>query len=66
MVVADAFSHSTQEAEAGRDLYEFEVSLVYRVGLRTARDTQRNTLLKTNTNKRGFYNLNSPSDPVSR
>ena len=45
---------------------EFEVRMVYRVGLRTARDTQRNPVLKTNKNKRGFYNLKSPSYPVSR
>jgi hypothetical protein len=39
-VVAHAFNPSTWEAEAGRFLSEFEVSLVYRVSSRAARATQ--------------------------
>jgi hypothetical protein len=40
--VARAFSLSTQEAEAGiTDLRESKASLVYIVGSRTARTTQR-------------------------
>jgi hypothetical protein len=37
----------------GRQISEFEASLVYRVSFRTARATQRNPVLKTNkqTNK---------------
>jgi hypothetical protein len=48
-VVAHAFNLSTREAEAGGFL-EFEASLVYRVSSRTARATQRNSVLKQ-TNK---------------
>jgi hypothetical protein len=33
----------------GRQISEFEVSLVYRVSSRTARATQRNPVLKTKT-----------------
>jgi hypothetical protein len=38
----------------GRQISEFEASLVYRVSSRTARATQRNPVLKTNkqTNKK--------------
>ena len=36
-VVAHTFYFSTQEAEAGRDLCEFEANLVYKVNSRTAR-----------------------------
>jgi hypothetical protein len=43
-VVAHAFNPSTWEAEA--DEFEFKASLVYRVSCRTARATQRNTVLK--------------------
>lgn len=33
------------------DLYQFKAGLVYRVSSRTARVTQRNTVLKNKTNK---------------
>jgi hypothetical protein len=57
-MVAHASNPSTWEAETGgflnRWISEFEASLVYRVSSRTARDTQRNPVLKTNkqTNKK--------------
>ena len=41
----NSFSPSTWKAEVG-DLYEFKVSLAYRVGSRTARATQRKPGLK--------------------
>jgi hypothetical protein len=46
-VVVHAFNPSTQEAEAGRgrQFSEFEASLIYRVSSRTARGTQRNSVL---------------------
>ena len=40
--MAQTFNPSTPEAEAGRSLCEFEVSLVYRMSSRIARATQRN------------------------
>jgi hypothetical protein len=50
-VVAHAFNPSTWEAEAGW-IFEFEAILVYRVSSRTARDAQRNPVLKNKqTNK---------------
>jgi hypothetical protein len=36
----------------GRRISEFEVSLVYRVNIRTARGTQRNPVSKTKTTKK--------------
>jgi hypothetical protein len=54
-VVAHAFNPSTLEAEGrGRQISEFEASLVYRVSSRTARATQRNPVLKNKkqTNKK--------------
>jgi hypothetical protein len=48
-VVAHTFNPRTQEAEAGGS--QFKASLVYRVGSRTARATQRNPVWK-NQNKR--------------
>jgi hypothetical protein len=36
---------------SGRQISEFEASLVYRVSSRTARATQRNPVLKKQTNK---------------
>ena len=36
----------------GRWISEFEASLVYRVSFRTARDTQRNPVLKKQTKKK--------------
>jgi len=38
--------YDTLEAEAGRQISEFEASLVYRVSSRTARATQRNPVSK--------------------
>lgn len=38
-VTANGFNPSTEEAETGGSLYEFETSLVYIVGSRTARAT---------------------------
>jgi hypothetical protein len=49
-VVAHAFNPSTWVAEAGR--FELEASLVYKVSSRTARATQRNPVLKKQTNKK--------------
>jgi hypothetical protein len=45
-MVAHAFNPSTQEAEAGRRISEFEASLVYKVSSRTARAIQRNPVSK--------------------
>jgi hypothetical protein len=56
-VVAHAFNPSTQEAEAeaeaeaGGILSSIQASLVYRVSSRTARATQRNTVLKNRKKK---------------
>jgi hypothetical protein len=50
-VVANAFNHSTREAEAGGFLSS-EASLVYRVSSRTARATQRNPVLKNQRKKK--------------
>jgi hypothetical protein len=44
-VVAHAFNPSTQEGR-GRQISEFEASLVYKVSSRTARATQRNPVSK--------------------
>jgi hypothetical protein len=44
------FNPSTWEAEAGRQISEFEASLVYKVSSRTASATQRNPVSK-NKNK---------------
>ena len=45
-----AFNPSTQEAEADRS-HKVEVSLVYRASPRTARATQRNSVLKQSKTK---------------
>jgi hypothetical protein len=45
MEVVHAFNYSMQEAE-GERIFEFEASLVYGVSSRTARDTQRNPVLR--------------------
>ena len=44
--MAHAFNPSTWEAEAGRDLCKFEVTLVCRVRFRTEKATQRNPVSK--------------------
>jgi hypothetical protein len=46
VVVAQAFNLSTQMAETGRWISEFEASLVYRASSRTARTTQKNPVSK--------------------
>ena len=45
-MVAHTFNPSTQEAETGRQIFEFEASLVYKVSSGTARTIQRNPVLK--------------------
>jgi hypothetical protein len=50
-VVTHAFNPSTREAEAGRQISEFEASLVFKVSSRTARATQRNPVWKNQPNK---------------
>jgi hypothetical protein len=52
-VVAHAFHPSTWEADAGKRISEFKVSLVYRVSSRTARATQRNPVSKSLKKKKG-------------
>ena len=51
-MVAHTFNPNTWEAKA--DGFEFEASLVYRVSSKTARATQRNSVLgkKTKTKKK--------------
>ena len=44
--MAHAFNPNTQEAEAGRQISEFEDSLIYKVSSRTARATQTNPVSK--------------------
>ena len=46
-VVAHAYNPSNWEAKAGR--FEFKANLVCRVSSRTARNTQRNPVLKNKT-----------------
>jgi hypothetical protein len=48
-MVAYAFNPSTREA--GRQISEFEASLVYKVSSRTSRAIQRKTCLKKQKNK---------------
>jgi hypothetical protein len=50
VVVAHAFNSSTQGGR-GRQISEFEASLVYRVSSRIARVIQRNLLTKQNKTK---------------
>ena len=50
-MVAHAFNPNTQEAEAGRDLCEFEASLVYTVSFMTARVTQTSLVSETKQTK---------------
>ena len=44
--MAHSFNPSTWEADRGRQISEFEASLVYKVSCRTARATQRNPVSK--------------------
>jgi hypothetical protein len=53
-----SFNPKTQEVEAGKSL-EMEASLVYKASSRTARATQRDSLLKKDERKK--LNLNSPT-----
>jgi hypothetical protein len=49
VVVAHAFNPSTQHSGGrGKQISEFEASLVYRVSSRTAKDIQKNPVSKTN------------------
>jgi hypothetical protein len=50
--VAHAFNPNTQEAEAGRQISEFEDSLIYKVSSRTARATQTNPVSKNQRGKK--------------
>jgi hypothetical protein len=50
-VVVHAFNPSTRGGGIGRQISEFEASLVYKVSSRTARATQRNPVSKTKQNK---------------
>jgi hypothetical protein len=49
----------------GRQLFEFKVSLVYKVSSRTARGTQRNPILKNKT-KHKRSNGNIPNVPAQK
>jgi hypothetical protein len=57
--VAHTFNPSTWEAEAG-GFFEFKANLVYRVSFGAARATQRNPVLKKQTNKQ---NKNKKREP---
>jgi hypothetical protein len=46
VVVAHTFTPSTQAGNQEADLCEFKICLVHRVSSRTARDTQRNPVMK--------------------
>jgi hypothetical protein len=50
-LLVHTLNSSTWEAEAGRQIFEFETSLVYRVSVRTARAIQRNPVSKKTKNK---------------
>jgi hypothetical protein len=50
--VAHAFNPITHSGGRGRQISEFEASLVYRVSSRTARTTQRNPVLKNQKKKK--------------
>ena len=51
-MVVHAFNPSTWEADRGRQISEFEASLVYQVSSRTARATQRNPVSKNHKKKK--------------
>jgi hypothetical protein len=59
VVVVHAFNPSTQEAEVGGGISEFEASLVYRVTSRicVARATQRNSVSKNKQTNKPKQNL---------
>jgi hypothetical protein len=50
-MVAHAFSFSIWETEADETLCKFKASLIYRMNSNTARDTQRNPVLKLTSKK---------------
>jgi hypothetical protein len=52
-MVAHAFNPSPWEGGRGRQISEFEASLVYRVSSRTARAIQRNPVLRKKKKKKG-------------
>ena len=54
-MVVHAFNPSTEARGRGRQISEFVASLVYRVSSRASRDTQRNPVSKTKTNKTNKY-----------
>jgi hypothetical protein len=60
-VVAHAFNPSTREASRGRQISEFEASLVYKVSSRTARAIQRNPVSKNQKQKQKKKWLERPS-----
>jgi hypothetical protein len=51
-MVVHAFNPSTWEADRGRQISEFEASLVYQMSSRTARATQRNPVSKNQKKKK--------------
>jgi hypothetical protein len=51
-VVAHTFNPSTHSGGIGRQISEFEASLVYRVSSRTARAIQRNPVSKKQKKKK--------------
>ena len=60
-----AFNPSTWEA--GRQTYEFEASLVYRVSSRTARATQKNPVLENKqTNKKQNNNKKTQKNQTNQ
>jgi hypothetical protein len=54
-MVAHAFNPSPWEGGRGRQISEFEASLVYRVSSRTARAIQRNPVLRKKKKKKVEY-----------
>jgi hypothetical protein len=51
------FSSRVHSGGRGRQISEFEASLVYKVSSRTARAIQRNPVSKNNNNKKDFFLL---------
>jgi hypothetical protein len=49
----------------GRQIYEFEASLVYKVSSRTARATQRNPVSKKKKNKKQKTNKQTNKKPTT-
>jgi shikimate kinase len=57
MLVAHAFNPSTWEGGRGRQISEFEASLVYKVSSRTARTSEKPCLEKTKKKKKEYGNV---------